>query len=437
MRIKRFFAADMRQAIRLVRTEQGPEAVILSSRAVNGGIEIISAMDYDQRLVSEMVYTAEKNRPSQEVEPVTKITEHSDRKVQGRLEEHAVSEQLTTPPPVAVKPQVLPASTEVGRPLVLDLKTQDPALKALQQDLAAMKGLLREQLSGLAWGDYSRNQPVRAQHVKRLKRLGFSPSLSRELADAVQEINDPVKSWREVLYRVAKKIPTSQGGIIEQGGTIALVGPTGVGKTTTLAKLAALFALRHGRDQVAMVNVDTFRIGAQKQLQTYGQILSVPVITTRLDELGMVLDGLTDKKLILIDTAGFGPRDPRNKKRFQLYSKISSITTYLTIASNIQRNALDEVVRTFGTMGLKGCILTKLDEAANLGDALSVIIRHGLPLVYVSDGQRVPEDLHPARVNNLLTRAVSLAKKFNENVDEGSPVWPMHLRKTQEVGISV
>lgn len=437
MRIKRFFAADMRQAIRLVRTEQGPEAVILSSRAVNGGIEIISAMDYDQRLVSEMVYTAEKNRPSPVVEPVTKKTEHSDRKVQDRLEEHAVSEQLTTPPPVVVKPQALPASTEVDRPLVLDSKTQDPALKALQQDLAAMKGLLREQLSGLAWGDYSRNQPVRAQHVKRLKRLGFSPSLSRELADAVQEINDPVKSWREVLYRVAKKIPTSQGDIIEQGGTIALVGPTGVGKTTTLAKLAALFALRHGRDQVAMVNVDTFRIGAQKQLQTYGQILSVPVITTRLDELGMVLDGLTDKKLILIDTAGFGPRDPRNKKRFQLYSKISSITTYLTMASNIQRNALDEAVRTFGTMGLKGCILTKLDEAANLGDALSVIIRHGLPLVYVSDGQRVPEDLHPARVNNLLTRAVSLAKKFNENVDEGSPVWPMHFRKTQEVGISV
>ncbi|MEN8128926.1 MAG: flagellar biosynthesis protein FlhF [Pseudomonadota bacterium] len=437
MRIKRFFAADMRQAIRMVRTEQGPEAVILSSRTVNGGIEIISAMDYDQRLVSEMVYTAEKNRPSRAAEPITKISEHSDRQSQDRLENHAVSEQLPTPPPEAVKPQVVQASTGASRPEALDSKTQDPALKALQQDLAAMKGLLREQLSGLAWGDYSRNQPVRAQHVERLNRLGFSPSLSRELADAVQEINDPVKSWREALYRVAKKIPISQDSIIEQGGTIALVGPTGVGKTTTLAKLAALFVLRHGRDQVAMVNVDTFRIGAQKQLQTYGQILSVPVITTRLDELNMVLDGLADKKLILIDTAGFGPRDPRNKKRFQLYSKISSITTYLTMASNTQRSALDEVVRTFGIMGLKGCILTKLDEAVNLGDALSVIIRHGLPLVYVSDGQRVPEDLHPARVNNLLTRAVSLAKRFNENVDEGSPVWPMRTRKTREVGLSV
>jgi flagellar biosynthesis protein FlhF len=435
MRIKRFFAADMRQAIRLVRNEQGPEAVILSSRAVNDGIEIISAMDYDQNLVTEMVQTAEKNRTSTPSGQNPLTGTESVIVSQDLGEEGAVAQRTQRQVEQSSTPQILQDSP-LSRSQDKTQKPEDPALTKLQQELADMKGLLREQISQIAWGNYSRNHPIRAQHVKRLSRLGFSHKIAKDIADAIQEVDDPVKSWREVLYRIAKITPLAQHDIIEQGGAIALVGPTGVGKTTTLAKLAARFALRHGRDQVALINVDTYRIGAQKQLQTYGQILGVPVIMTRLDELNLVLEGVADKKLILIDTAGLGPRDPRNKKRFSLYSKISSISTYLTLAANTQPHSLDEVVRTFGPLGLKGCVLTKLDEASNLGDALSVVIRHQLPLVYVSDGQRVPEDLHPVRISNLLTQAVSLARRFHSELEEESPAWPMRARRAQEVGIS-
>jgi flagellar biosynthesis protein FlhF len=435
MRIKRFFAADMRQAIRLVRNEQGPEAVILSSRAVNNGIEIISAMDYDQNLVTEMVQTAEKNRTSSPSRD-NLLTSPGPANVNHNLgEDDDVSQDTQTPLQQSLASQVIQDS-----PLSISQdkikKPEDPALTKMQQELADMKGLLREQLSQIAWGNYSRNHPIRAQHIKRLSRLGFSHKIAKDIADSVQEVDDPVKSWREVLYRIAKITPLAQHNIMEQGGTIALVGPTGVGKTTTLAKLAARFALRHGRDQVALVNVDTYRIGAQKQLQTYGQILGVPVMMTRLDELNLVLEGVADKKLILIDTAGLGPRDPRNKKRFSLYSKISSISTYLTLAANTQPHSLDEVARAFAPLDLKGCVLTKLDEASNLGDALSVIIGHHLPLVYLSDGQRVPEDLHPVRISNLLTQAVSLARRFHSEIEEESPAWPMRVPRAQEVGIS-
>lgn len=471
MKIKRFIAADMRQAIRMVRHEQGPEAVILSSREVDGGIEIISAMDYDQKLISEMVQTAEKTLhppPLRESPVIARQNQEPIQSAKSRqptLKQPALEQKTTTQvnsgtkSPAADSEQAAVISSipdravKAGNYAAHDRKPQEgqeawiqnitqPAteqnqtLQSLQQELATMKGLLQEQLSQLAWGDYLRSHPVKGEHIKRLSRLGFERKLAHEIINAVREVDDPVKSWREVMHRIAKMVPVSKDNIIENGGTVALVGPTGVGKTTTLAKLAARYALRYGRDQLAMVNVDTYRIGAQKQLQTYGQILGIPVIMTGYEKLSLVLEGLADKKLILIDTAGFGPRDPRNKNRFERFSEISQITTYLTLAANTQRVALDEVVQIFGVMGLKGCILTKLDEATSLGQALSVSIRHRLPLAFISDGQRVPEDLHFPRVMNLLTQAMYLAQRFKEDSDEVSPIWPMRVTRAEEVGVS-
>ena len=472
MKIKRFFAADMRQAIRMVRNEQGPEAVILSSREIDGGIEIISAMDYDQKLISEMVHTAEKNLKSSllsqtsSIRLATKNTIQDANAWQPTLKQPALEQKTASQDNPGKKPALADskhATVELSttdqasaKKVTHDNKTQrrrqgqqgevysepeppasqDQTLQSLQQELAAMKGLLQEQLSQLAWGDYLRSHPIKGEHIKRLSRLGFARKMAHEIVNSVQEVNDPVKSWREVMHRIAKIVPVSKDNIMENGGTVALVGPTGVGKTTTLAKLAARYALRYGRDQLAMVNVDTYRIGAQKQLQTYGQILGIPVIMTGYEKLSLVLEGLADKKLILIDTAGFGPRDPRNKNRFDCFANVSHITTYLTLAANTQRIALDEVIQTFSVMGLKGCILTKLDEATSLGDALSVIIHHRLPLAFISDGQRVPEDLHFPRVMNLLTQAMYLAQRFKEHRDDDSPIWPMRVSGAEEVGVS-
>lgn len=472
MKIKRFFAPDMRHAIRMVRNEQGPEAVILSSREVDGGIEIISAMDYDQKLISEMVQTAEKAVQTPPIRDLyrnkrdTKYSTQLQISSQAGFKQPALEQKSPTQDAIDKSPkaehvkradEALPNmertalkaenySTQAQQ--VLDDNKagwedadshsidKDQTLHSVQQELATMKGLLQEQLSQLAWGDYLRSHPVKGEHLKRLGRLGFDTKIAHEIVNAVREADDPVKSWREVMHRIAKSVPVSRDNIIENGGTVTLVGPTGVGKTTTLAKLAARYALRYGRDQLAMVNVDTYRIGAQKQLQTFGQILGVPVIMTGYEKLSLVLEGLADKKLILIDTAGFGPRDPRNKSRFECFAKISNVTTFLTLAANTQRVALEEVIQTFGVMGLKGCILTKLDEATSLGDALSVTIHHRLPLAFVSDGQRVPEDLHFPRVMNLLTQAIYLAQRFKEDRDDESSIWPLRVTRAEEVSVS-
>ena len=427
MKIKRFFAADMRQAIRQVRSEQGPEAVILSSRAVDGGMEIISAVDYDQDLISEMVGSAEHSTETRrEKEVQSSDTDSAD----SSSEDEGKAQQTGGVSPTAKKISSTNTSPTGAANVVW---SQDPVLVEMRRELTLMKGLIQDQLSELAWGDYYRNQPLKAQHVKRLEELGFSPRLARQIIDTVREVRDPEKSWREVLYRLAKRIKVCGYDLIDRGGIIAVVGSPGVGKTTTLAKLAARFALQHGRRQVALISTDTYRIGAQKQLQTYGQILGVPVLITRRDRLNHTLEGLIDKKFVLIDTAGLSPRDLSATECFESNSNSSAIKTYVTLAANTQRAALDEEVRAFGVYGLDGCILTKLDEAVRLGDLLSVTIRHRLPLTYLSDGQRIPEDLHRVRVVDLLTRALVLGRRFGKAAAEDIAVTPSQKSKTKEM----
>ncbi len=423
MKIKRFFAADMRQAIRQIRNEQGPEAVILASRAVDRGIEIISAADYDQKLILDMAKRlnastkkSDSNAPSTELPEQTKqeteIEQDSSGSIEVRQQSQNSHQDLTTPELIAPK---------------------NRALQALQRELASMRGLVQDQLSQLSWDNYNRNQPAKAHHIKRLLGLGFSQKVAYRIIDALEEANDATKSWREVLQHVARHIPVTREDIISTGGIIVLVGPTGVGKTTTLAKFAACSALRHGSEQVAMVTTDNIRIGARKQLQTYGHILCLPVFMTTQERLHRVLDELSDKKLVLIDTAGMSPRDPHSYEGLDVLSTTTSINTYLVLSANTQRTVLNEVVRNFKRLIIKGCILTKLDESVSLGDALSVIIHHRLPLAYVSDGQRIPEDLYPARVADLLDRASMLVQRFEKAAAEESPALPKLMQKSKEM----
>lgn len=426
MKIKRFFAADMRQAIRQVRREQGPEAVILSSRAVDGGIEIISTAEYDQNLILDM---------AQSVKAETKENNNKQRLIKPQVPEltlTATKAEQNSRSSIEAVHQTQDSQQDIK--VFNAVSSQDHTLQVLQREIASMRGLLQDQISQLTWGNYIRNQPTKAHHVRRLVGLGLSQEVARKIVDALMETDDAVKSWRDVLQHVAKHIPVNHDDIIRTGGTIVLVGPTGVGKTTTLAKFAARFALRHGSEQVAMVTTDNIRIGAQKQLQTYGHILCLPVFMTTQEELGRVLDGLSDKKLILIDTAGMSPRDPHIYERLNtLLTAETPVKAYLTLSANTQRTALDEVVRTFRQVVLKGCILTKLDEAVSLGDALSVIIHHRLPLAYMSDGQRIPEDIHPARVTDLLARMLMLAQRFERAAAEETPALPTLMHKSREM----
>lgn len=385
MKIKRYFAADMRQAIRMVRDEQGPDAVILSNRRVDGGIELIAAVDYDAALVNT---AADPAAAAMSPPAPASVTAYAA----------APQVETVTAAPAPKRPEVE--------------WSQDPAISEMRREVKALRGLLENQLAHLAWGDYARNQPQQAALLRRLMALGLAPELSRQLADQIKVDggDDHDNNWRQAMALLADWLPVADDEILNSGGVVALVGPTGVGKTTTVAKLAARFALRHGQRQVALISTDNYRIGAHEQLLTFGRILGVTVQTAAdQDELHTLLQGMTEKKLVLIDTAGMSQRDLRLSEQLAtLHGGSPLIKTYLVLSAATQQSGLDEAVRAFQRVQLSGCILTKVDEAARLGDALSSIINNRLPLAYVGDGQRVPEDLHPARAHGLISRAVAL-----------------------------
>ena len=423
MKIKRFFAQDMRQAIRKVRDELGEDAVILSNRKLDRGIEIIAAIDYDEALVAESAEPADipaaapAARETAAAEPAGTYDAHA--------RYSAAPVEQPAPAPAAARPEQREdsgrqASTRNRNPLADIEWDHDPAIIEMRREIQEMRGLLENQLAHLAWGELNRRRPAEAGILRRLNALGLPSELCAELAEAAGGAPDPEQGWRHALGLLARRLPVTDDDILSQGGIVALVGSTGVGKTTTVAKLAARYALRHGPRSVALVTTDSYRIGAHEQLFTYGRILGVPVqVAADHDELHNTLQSLRDKRLVLIDTAGMSQRDLRLSEQFTTLREAGMpIRSYLVMSATTQTGVLEEAVRAFSQGRLDGCILTKVDEAAGLGGAISVIAGHQLPLAYVGDGQRVPEDLHPARAQNLVNRALSLQQQAGQETHD-------------------
>lgn len=421
MKIKRYFAADMRQAIRKVREEQGPDAVILSNRKVDGGIEIIAALDYDEALVHQAMgqatpgstaggtNTAVAELPSAGTTTSPKTTAYAS--TAGIVDSAASRYERPATEPAAARSESKKSSIYWA---------QDPALVEMRKEIHELRGLLENQLAHLAWGDMQRRHPHQTELLRRLSDLGLTTELCRVLVDQVGPVDDEDQAWRRALGLLAHQLPVTDDDILNTGGVVALVGSTGVGKTTTVAKLAARYALRHGQRSVALVTTDCYRIGAQEQLFTYGRILGVPVqVASSHEELQTALRSLVDKRLVLIDTAGMSQRDVRLSEQFStLRDSGFPLHTYMVMNATTQSSVLEETVRAFGNAALDGCILTKTDEAARLGGALAVVAKHKLPLAYIGDGQRVPEDLHPARAHNLVNRAVSLMQQAGQDSND-------------------
>ncbi len=387
MKIKRYFAPDMRQAIRNVREEQGPDAVILSNRRVNGGIEIIAALDYDESLLGQMSGAASG---AERQAPQASDATHND---------------------VASAPR---SGIEWS---------QDPTLIDMRQEIKTLRGILENQLSHLAWGDLARRNPQQAGILQRFSQMGVSADLAQQIVAEIHQADDLEHAWRQALAVLAHQVRTTDDDVLTRGGVISLVGPTGVGKTTMIAKLAARYALRHGKRHVALVSTDSFRIGAHEQLHTFGQLLGVPVYSAAdRNSLSAVLTDLSDKQLVLIDTAGMSQRDLRLSEQIAtLEGAGDRIQTYLVLSSNIHSATVHEVVQAFRCARLHGCMLTKLDETASLGGPLSAVVRYQLPIAYVGDGQRVPEDMHPARAHSLVSRAVALMQQAELSAGASSP----------------
>ncbi|MBW7903644.1 MAG: flagellar biosynthesis protein FlhF, partial [Rhodocyclaceae bacterium] len=287
---------------------------------------------------------------------------------------------------------------------------------SVMAEIRALRQIVEQHMAGFAWGETARNEPVKTELLRQMLDSGFSPQLARELLDDLPHELDArqAQAWARGAADRALRTLGSDHDIIERGGVFALVGPTGVGKTTTTAKLAARCVLRHGASKLALVTTDGYRIGAHEQLRIYGRILGVPVhLVKDGDDLRQTLAELSHKHMVLVDTMGMSQRDQMVTEQIGMLSACN-VQRLLLLNATGRGDTMDDVVRAYRGGGLAGCILTKVDEAASLAPALDVAMRHGLKLHYVSNGQRVPEDLH------LPNRAYLLHRAFKD-APESSP----------------
>jgi flagellar biosynthesis protein FlhF len=374
VKIRTYTAKDMRQALRLVRDEQGPDAVILSTRHFDGGVEVEIAIEpetialHDSRTVSPTATTA------------TGASEFAE----------LLAKAASAAPPVAAVP--------------------DPQVGA---ELRSMRHLLEWQLSQLAWNDLTRRAPALAELLKSLTEMGVSSTLAVEMLRELPNGLGVEDAQRRVLAQLARRLTVTGDSLLDHGGRVAFVGPTGVGKTTGIAKLAARWVMRHGVRDIAVISMDDQRFGAHEQLRVLGRLLGVECYT--LDSpagLPQMLSRLPSHRLVLIDTAGISPRDAdldAQAAALREVAALASVEIWLTLSAGAQSGVLAESVQRFAAFAPRSVLLTKLDEAASLGGALSALIASALPVSYVSEGPRIPEDLAPARAHQLISRAVQLA----------------------------
>jgi len=425
VKIKRFVDADMRHVLRQVREEQGPDAVILSNRRVAEGIEVIAGVDYDEALIQQAL-------GSQPIQPPVAAT-HSETP-EPELDVTTVEiAQEETSSPVNETVHVVSADLrptngqadfhhEGSAGFADDMNEQKRALDSMRSEMTNMRGMLETQLSNLVWDNAAKTSPMRAQILRNLTKIGLGPDIAQIIANRMKPVRNARDLWRAPLLTLAKTIPLVDDSLLRDGGVAALVGPTGVGKTTTIAKLASRYAMQHGPGEIALISADAHRVGAQEHLATFARIMGVDVYQADdVVALEQLLYQLKEKRLILIDTEGTSQRDTDLTARLAAYGNTESkVKFYLTLAATCQEAGLDETVRVFNKLPLAGAVITKIDEAAQLGCVLGVLIRHGLPAAYLTDGQRVPDDLHPAAKKRLwlMNQAVACMRSSKVEVDE-------------------
>lgn len=351
MNVRRYRARDMRDAMRQVREQQGADAVILSSRRVDGMLEVVAAL--------EPASAANASEPG-----------------------GSATKSVYTVP-------------------------VDPELAAMRRELSDLRTLLMQQNAWSERDQWAVRHPLAAEFVERLRKCGFSEKLAQSLTGSIHEDTTSETAWSRLRTRLSASIATTTPTVLEQGGMLALVGPTGVGKTTTLCRLALRQMRRMGRDSVTLVTLDRQRVGAYKQLQAFGQMAGIPVMLLESErDLVALSSRAGDGKLVLIDTEGQSARDAAERNLFAKVRHQIQLETWLVIPATHQSMVLRQVLQSFQGSEPSALVLTKVDEAEQLGETLSVLLEQRLGLVFYSDGQRIDEDFHKADTTYLTRLAL-------------------------------
>ena len=454
MNVKKFTAPTSREALRKVRESLGPDAVILSNRQSDGIVEILALANDDAASLAMPAPHSPMAEPAPSLDLGTSVLSAS--RVEPRFDD-----ELPHMSPGAAKPASLPQqpqrrvvashtslATKVAAAAAMPTPAPAPAPQAkatpsvdasqiaamvsaavasakesaavemsgMMSEIRAMRGMMETQLAELSWGATQAREPQKTAVLREMLAAGFSASLARYLIEKLPAGRDAADSLRWIKTVLTRNLQTmaNEDALIDQGGVFALVGPTGVGKTTSTAKLAARCVMRHGPEKLALITTDAYRIGAHEQLRIYGKILGVMVHSVKDEaDLRIALKELKNKHTVLIDTVGVSQRDQMVTEQVSMLQGAGAdVKRLLCLNATATQETLSEVVRAYQGSGLAGCIMTKLDEAAAIGNALDVVIRHKLNLFYVSNGQRVPEDLHLADPAYLIDRAFKLKREL-------------------------
>jgi len=439
MNVRRFVGKNAREAMAQVRALWGDQAAVLANRPVPGGVEILAMAGGE---VPAQPARANANAPATEpAAPMSTLSFQEFVRERQRLDaQKAAAEtapQLPAPAPVPA-PAPRRAPTEPGRfaaqqlreELEREAELEDlplpsvppvPAVAArafaaveragegdeVLNELKSVRGMIASQLATMNWFDGVRRNPAQTRLLRLLIGNGFSAKLARQLVHHLPaDREEQAEAWLLSLLSRNLRCTAAEDTIAERGGVYALVGPTGVGKTTTTAKIATHFAMKHGTASVGLITVDTYRMAASDQLRAFGRILNIPVHTARdAASLADLLNLFDKKKLVLIDTVGVGQRDRRLS---ELFSALPAhrVQRLLVLNAAAQGETLEEVVQAYGAGPGTRCVVSKLDEAVKCGAIADVAIRHRLVIEGLANGQRVPEDWHPARAQLLAQKAL-------------------------------
>jgi flagellar biosynthesis protein FlhF len=409
MSVKRFVAPDMRHALSRVGKEMGPDAVVLSSRSLpEGGVEVLATVSgiEDSAAGEDKGPTTGSRSPSRDDVRSQMLRKQLDGLRDAANRQSIAGKRAAKSSSDAVVKEFVRASQEVGQ---------------MRSELHGLRSLLQQRLDAMAWDEFSQRTPVQAVIWEQLNDLGIPGYLCREVLSRVRPEYDVAQAWRFALAYLKRAVPVAADDAAAAGGMFALVGPTGVGKTTTIGKLATRHVLQHGAESLALVTTDSYRIASHEQLRTLGGILGAGVhVVDQRRSLAETLDALGHKSLVLIDTAGMHPSDPALKHQLDVLAAETRVRKLLVLACTSQGKVMSTAWRSYSRADLYACVLSKLDEAGSLGEALALIIDRKLPVAYEGFGQAIPDDLKVADSQSLLNRAVALAGDGTESVASGA-----------------